>query len=173
MAPRVGFEPTTLRLTAGCSAVELPRNLPIACVHFERARKYYTHLTNGRKPLFQLFSPPLPRGRAAASGNNRSKRRRRAADKPRNTRNARDGSEAENQAEPRSESHTPSSSPHTNRLTACWPWFGSAEKPRVILCRGWALPPRAYRCGHRNRADRERNGRVRATSDRPPRRAAA
>ena len=26
MAPRVGFEPTTLRLTAGCSAVELPRN---------------------------------------------------------------------------------------------------------------------------------------------------
>src|SRR5215468_5477143 len=27
MAPRVGFEPTTLRLTAGCSAVELPRNV--------------------------------------------------------------------------------------------------------------------------------------------------
>lgn len=27
VAPRVGFEPTTLRLTAGCSAVELPRNL--------------------------------------------------------------------------------------------------------------------------------------------------
>jgi hypothetical protein len=26
VAPRVGFEPTTLRLTAGCSAVELPRN---------------------------------------------------------------------------------------------------------------------------------------------------
>lgn len=26
MAPRVGFEPTTLRLTAECSAVELPRN---------------------------------------------------------------------------------------------------------------------------------------------------
>src|SRR5258705_9412420 len=26
LAPRVGFEPTTLRLTAGCSAVELPRN---------------------------------------------------------------------------------------------------------------------------------------------------
>ena len=25
-APRVGFEPTTLRLTVGCSAVELPRN---------------------------------------------------------------------------------------------------------------------------------------------------
>lgn len=27
LAPRVGFEPTTLRLTAGCSAVELPRNI--------------------------------------------------------------------------------------------------------------------------------------------------
>lgn len=26
MAPRAGFEPATLRLTAGCSAVELPRN---------------------------------------------------------------------------------------------------------------------------------------------------
>lgn len=27
LAPRVGFEPTTLRLTAECSAVELPRNI--------------------------------------------------------------------------------------------------------------------------------------------------
>ena len=26
MAPRVGFEPTTNRLTAGCSTTELPRN---------------------------------------------------------------------------------------------------------------------------------------------------
>ena len=26
LAPRVGFEPTTLRLTAGCSAAELTRN---------------------------------------------------------------------------------------------------------------------------------------------------
>ena len=26
LAPRVGLEPTTLRLTAGCSAIELPRN---------------------------------------------------------------------------------------------------------------------------------------------------
>ncbi len=26
MAPRVGFEPTTRRLTAGCSTTELPRN---------------------------------------------------------------------------------------------------------------------------------------------------
>jgi hypothetical protein len=27
MAPRVGFEPTTNRLTAGCSTTELPRNI--------------------------------------------------------------------------------------------------------------------------------------------------
>lgn len=27
LAPRVGLEPTTLRLTAACSAIELPRNL--------------------------------------------------------------------------------------------------------------------------------------------------
>ena len=27
MAPRVGFEPTTSRLTAGCSTTELPRNI--------------------------------------------------------------------------------------------------------------------------------------------------
>ena len=27
MAPRVGLEPTTYRLTAGCSTIELPRNM--------------------------------------------------------------------------------------------------------------------------------------------------
>ena len=27
MAPRVGLEPTTYRLTAGCSTIELPRNV--------------------------------------------------------------------------------------------------------------------------------------------------
>ena len=39
LAPRVGFEPTTLRLTAGCSAVELPRNSLRFSVC---ARKYYS-----------------------------------------------------------------------------------------------------------------------------------
>jgi hypothetical protein len=29
MAPRVGFEPTTLRLTAACSTVELSRNIQL------------------------------------------------------------------------------------------------------------------------------------------------
>ena len=28
LAPRVGLEPTTYRLTAGCSTIELPRNIP-------------------------------------------------------------------------------------------------------------------------------------------------
>ena len=35
MAPRVGLEPTTLRLTAECSAIELPRNNSAALtLHF-------------------------------------------------------------------------------------------------------------------------------------------
>ena len=35
MAPRVGFEPTTYRLTAECSAVELPRNEMVGVTRFE------------------------------------------------------------------------------------------------------------------------------------------
>lgn len=49
MAPRVGLEPTTLRLTAECSAVELSGNQP----RFERARKYYTHPVVIRKRDFE------------------------------------------------------------------------------------------------------------------------
>ena len=54
MAPRVGFEPTTLRLTAGCSAVELPRNF-FGALRFLGARKYYRHFNFRRNPLFQNF----------------------------------------------------------------------------------------------------------------------
>ncbi len=54
MAPRVGFEPTTLRLTAGCSAVELPRNF-FGALRFLGARKYYRHFNFRRNPLFQKF----------------------------------------------------------------------------------------------------------------------
>ena len=54
MAPRVGFEPTTLRLTAGCSAVELPRNF-FGALRFLGARKYYRHFNCRRNPLFQNF----------------------------------------------------------------------------------------------------------------------
>ena len=45
LAPRVGFEPTTLRLTAECSTIELPRNdvaqalsleqTPLSAVNFD------------------------------------------------------------------------------------------------------------------------------------------
>ena len=34
MAPQVGFEPTTYRLTAGCSTTELLRNVTFASEHF-------------------------------------------------------------------------------------------------------------------------------------------
>ena len=60
MAPRVGFEPTTLRLTAGCSAVELPRNF-FGALRFLGARKYYRHFNFRRNPLFQkFFQQPIP-----------------------------------------------------------------------------------------------------------------
>ena len=60
LAPRVGFEPTTLRLTAGCSAVELPRNF-FGALRFLGARKYYRHFNFRRNPLFQkFFQQPIP-----------------------------------------------------------------------------------------------------------------
>ncbi len=34
VAPRVGLEPTTLRLTAACSTIELPRNVAVAANRF-------------------------------------------------------------------------------------------------------------------------------------------
>ena len=62
MAPRVGFEPTTLRLTAGCSAVELPRNF-FGALRFLGARKYYRHFIFRRNPLFQkFFQQPISGG---------------------------------------------------------------------------------------------------------------
>ena len=62
MAPRVGFEPTTLRLTAGCSAVELPRNF-FGALRFLGARKYYRHFNFRRNPLFsKIFSAADSRG---------------------------------------------------------------------------------------------------------------
>ena len=36
MAPRVGFEPTTNRLTVDCSTTELPRNIPRAAAQAKR-----------------------------------------------------------------------------------------------------------------------------------------
>ena len=62
MAPRVGFEPTTLWLTARCSAVELPRNF-FGALRFLGARKYYRHFNFRRNPLFQkFFQQPISGG---------------------------------------------------------------------------------------------------------------
>ena len=52
LAPRVGFEPTTLRLTAECSAVELPRNK--TALH--RASGYYTEVVHLCKHFFPTTS---------------------------------------------------------------------------------------------------------------------
>ena len=55
-APRVGFEPTTLRLTAVCSAIELPRNkfgVP------DRVCKYKPEPNRSQLkkiPFFKIFS---------------------------------------------------------------------------------------------------------------------
>ena len=49
LAPRVGFEPTTLRLTAGCSAVELPRN---ACAFPSAQGSIIANCTTGASGLF-------------------------------------------------------------------------------------------------------------------------
>ncbi len=45
LAPQVGLEPTTLRLTAECSAIELLRNVTfraLFCVHQISANDFYT-----------------------------------------------------------------------------------------------------------------------------------
>ena len=70
LAPRAGFEPATLRLTAGCSAVELPRNA--AGRHAPRrceARK--------RTPIVNRSAPSQqhPRGRGYDGGHTRPARR--------------------------------------------------------------------------------------------------
>ena len=74
MAPRVGFEPTTNRLTAGCSTTELPRNtcetpkrfaaLPIKFgargkvpVCADGARRIHRPPTNLAEPLTKTRAP--------------------------------------------------------------------------------------------------------------------
>lgn len=42
LAPRVGFEPTTLRLTAGCSAIELSRIIILPFILFLTPSKLNT-----------------------------------------------------------------------------------------------------------------------------------
>src|SRR5215831_21230827 len=60
MAPQAGFEPATLRLTAGCSAVELLRNKECAA-HGGSDLQYYRRTlrtVNARTASFTLISAP-------------------------------------------------------------------------------------------------------------------
>ena len=50
LAPQVGLEPTTLRLTAECSAIELLRNIT------SKERDDYTAALRFCQPLFTIFS---------------------------------------------------------------------------------------------------------------------
>ena len=52
LAPRVGLEPTTARLTAACSTIELPRN---RCV-LSSNEVYYTVESAQGKNFFKNFS---------------------------------------------------------------------------------------------------------------------
>ena len=54
MAPKVGFEPTTDRLTADCSTTELLRNGDNDT--FIQYNKYYNHFLKFYKGIFKIFS---------------------------------------------------------------------------------------------------------------------
>ena len=64
MAPEVGLEPTTLRLTAECSAIELLRNEYVACaVAPDRDLLFITNPNcRGQKSGMTLTSDARPRG---------------------------------------------------------------------------------------------------------------
>ena len=78
MAPRAGFEPATLRLTAGCSAVELPRNIllvgvlrrpfyragPVMVTNPKRSRQS----SRAIKSAPRRESPPTPSSQLCARG---------------------------------------------------------------------------------------------------------
>ena len=55
-APQVGLEPTTLRLTAECSAIELLRNISILFA-LSRERDYYTTFYKECQPLNFILLP--------------------------------------------------------------------------------------------------------------------
>ena len=55
VAPRAGLEPATLRLTAGCSAIELPRN------RWEPGLYHGGHLDSDRTSLFVRTTYPIRR----------------------------------------------------------------------------------------------------------------
>ena len=65
MAPRAGFEPATLRLTAGCSTVELSRNFNLEPGNDLLFRGVTTQVPSALEGLTTVFgmetgvSPPL------------------------------------------------------------------------------------------------------------------
>jgi hypothetical protein len=61
MAPRAGFEPATLRLTAGCSTVELPRIIKILAATYSPGKPVPSAL-EGLTAVFGMgtgVAPPL------------------------------------------------------------------------------------------------------------------
>ena len=53
LAPRVGFEPTTLRLTAGCSTAELTRNMK--CGNYLSSRVVSDRVLSAQLSLTSVF----------------------------------------------------------------------------------------------------------------------
>src|SRR6185436_17183578 len=69
LAPRVGFEPTTLRLTAGCSAVELPRNgLGSPRAWYRQGARVETGGAVYGRPSRAVKRAPIPRSPAPVRG---------------------------------------------------------------------------------------------------------
>jgi hypothetical protein len=61
MAPQVGFEPTTLRLTAGCSAIELLRSVVGCAQTAHPAIEFHHNILGCRlKTEPRRFLKPLP-----------------------------------------------------------------------------------------------------------------
>src|SRR5215218_2135500 len=59
LAPRAGFEPATLRLTAGCSAVELPRNMGWDVSGHDHVHRAGTVMVSNRATQRQSFEAPV------------------------------------------------------------------------------------------------------------------
>jgi hypothetical protein len=91
LAPQVGFEPTTLRLTAGCSTIELLRNTREVHDREFRARAGTGQLSAGvtrtsnssQSPKISASTrpPPCPGRGACAGGSGRPPARRRCGDR--------------------------------------------------------------------------------------------
>ena len=64
MAPRVGFEPTTNRLTAGCSTTELPRIIAHApSTRLEGEERVSIKFgAGGKGPVFSIAAAQIKRG---------------------------------------------------------------------------------------------------------------